>query len=173
MEGKNMKKVSIGVALVVSALVVGCQLLLNRPLCLLWQLGQKIETFAPQFRRSRGIALKIAAKVKKRFHPDGAGFRRQAGIAENKFRVAEIDALVHFTAAGAFHTHSPAAFFLQDGFARPFAQIADDTFFATWLARQASVAPVQNKPMVRVTLELRRDRRFQFLLNLEGILAGR
>ena len=52
---------------------IGRQLLLARPLWLLRQLGQEIRASAPVFRRGGGIALEIAAKAQRRFHP---GVRR-------------------------------------------------------------------------------------------------
>jgi len=52
------------------------------------------------------------------------------------------------------------------------AQVADDTFLTQRLARQTSVTPVQNKPMVGMTLVLYGNDLFQFGFNLERRLAG-
>ena len=68
--------------------------------------------------------------------------------------------------------HSLTHSLLHDRLARPLAQVGDDALLAQRLARHASVAPVQNKPMVGVQLVIRRHHRFQFLLDLERVLAG-
>ncbi len=56
---------------------------------------------------------------------------------------------------------------------RPLAQVGDDAFLAQRLARDARVASVQDQPVVRVQFVVRRDHRFQFLLDLERIFSRR
>src|SRR5450759_704824 len=63
--------------------------------------------------------------------------------------------------------------FLYDRFARPLAQIGDDALLAQRLARHASVAPVQDQPMMGMALIVRRDDLLEPLFDLERRLAGR
>src|SRR4029077_3781702 len=62
---------------------------------------------------------------------------------------------------------------LNNRLARPLAQVTDNAFFAQRPARDTSVAPVQDKPMVSVLFVLGRDHLLQFRFDIEWGLAGR
>src|SRR5262249_41970250 len=68
--------------------------------------------------------------------------------------------------------YAPPTTILRDRFSRPSTQVADDALFTKRLARNASVAPVQNKPMVRMAVVGRRDDLVQLCFNLKRRLGG-
>src|SRR5262249_31464646 len=61
---------------------------------------------------------------------------------------------------------------LRDRFSRPLAQVANYAFFAQRPARNTSVTPVQNKPMVGVTFVFGWNYLLQFRFDLKRRVAG-
>src|SRR6185503_16741064 len=62
---------------------------------------------------------------------------------------------------------------LYDRLARPLAQVSNDACLAQRLACDASVTPVQNKPIVRMPFVFRRHHLLQFHFDFERCFAGR
>ena len=117
----------------------------NGTLGLIRQLCEQIDATAPVFRARCGVSLEIPADTKARLLPGFGLFDWKARLLKIDFWIGVID---EFALAAAFQTHSPGTTLLYNRFFWPLAQVADDAFFAQRLARDTSVAPVQDKPMV-------------------------
>src|SRR6185437_15839679 len=115
------------------------------------QLSEKIVAGTPELGRGRNVALEVSAYGRLRLAP-GSGRLVRHATAPQSFSSILLNGLSCRRDPESFHdAYSLNAFLLlHHRLARPLAQIGDDAVLAARLARHASVAPVQDKPMVRV-----------------------